>query len=137
MGELTVGERCFPETSELGALSLDEVFLYHDGARLFSCRNPETGALYVAVWAGDTDGTDLWIVAPVPQNRLQKLKQGKLDVRQVFMASPTGYVYMISVPADPALTSVQQAPISSLTDELLPEPGERLSVTLGEFDETA
>lgn len=122
-----MAELCFPETAQLGSLSLDEVFLYHNGPRLFSCRNADTGALYLAVWAGDISGGDLWIVAPISNWQMHRLKKGELDIREAFTSTPKGAVFKICVSSYGDLASVLQIPVSQLGEDLLPEPGERLS----------
>jgi hypothetical protein len=125
-----VAELCFPKTAQLGSLGLDEVFLYHDGPHLFSCRNAETGTLYIATWTGEVSGGDSWIVAPVSRRQLQRLKSGKIDIRELFASPPGDAVYKIFVSTSSDLANVEQTPASHLGEEFLPEPGERLSLSL-------
>jgi hypothetical protein len=120
-----LSEPCFPTTEELGDLSLDEVLLEYDGPRLFSCSNRATRRNYLVLWIGEENGADAWLLAPTSTQAIKKVRNGRLEVRQPFLASESGKVYKLSI-KDDTTAVVEHVPTSALTEDILPEVGERL-----------
>src|SRR5690242_17541072 len=95
-----MSEACFPRTEELGELSLDEILVEYDGPRLLSCSNRLTGATYLVLWIGHEHDSDSWLLAPTSTGIIEKVRRGRLEVRNPFVTSPSRKVYRLSIKDD-------------------------------------
>jgi hypothetical protein len=109
----------------VGNLSIDEIYEYFDGPRLFLAHNV-TGQRFLAVHA-DTDGArEMWLYAPLSPARVDMVRDGRVDLHDAFAKSESGGVWRIDYgPSGDDLTWVAREDIA---EDILPEKGERLAV---------
>jgi hypothetical protein len=69
-----------PEGTELGRLSLDEVFIDYEGPKLFSARNA-VGQRYLAVAVDDAEDWVVFLYVPVSPARYLSVRSGLLPLR--------------------------------------------------------
>jgi hypothetical protein len=77
------------------------------------------------VWIGEDDGVDSWLLAPSSSQAIDKVRDGKIEIRQPFVATKPGEVYKLSV-LGPTTAVVKKFSASALTEEMLPAKGERI-----------
>ncbi len=86
-----------PTTLILGKLEFIEVYDYYDQPCLFSCKNL-SGQIFISVWADSTDFVDIWLYAPVSTNRFKDIREGKVDLKDIFSNSEGSFVFEVSIP---------------------------------------
>lgn len=114
-----------PEKTRLGKLEYVDIYNQYDSRPcLFSCRNQD-GQNYLAVWVDETDNGDRWLYVALSPTRLKWLREKVIDIRSVFTAAVSGFVY--DVRTDRAgVSNAKMLSCSALTDDLLPVAGEFL-----------
>lgn len=110
------------ETTELGSLDILDVYVSYDGLRLFSCKD-SSGQVYVAVWVDESDASEVWLYAPVSQNRLTDLEAGTIDLHNIFTQTETGSVLQITKFHQPDHPRVEAIACSEIPPEWLPAQG--------------
>src|SRR5438309_314677 len=88
----------------VGELTVEEVFLYYDGPRMFVAKNA-VGQKYLVNCLPANDGSDSWLLSAVSDKRLSALRNGTLELRDVFAKPELGYVVNIIVGKDGSLLS--------------------------------
>jgi hypothetical protein len=110
--------------SPIGQLSVDEIYAYYDGPRLFTAKN-KGGQSFLVVHADETDAGDTWLLAPISTARSQRIREGGIDLHDAFANSETGGVWQ-AYEGGP-----QRAPewleSARIPADLLPDKGERLA----------
>lgn len=128
-----------PTSTILGVLTLLEVYSFYDVPRLFSCRN-RADQIFLAVWVDEREHGDTYLYAPLSQNRFAQIRSGGIDLATAFKESEDGFVFKVEhfFRSDESQNSVvEQVACADLSDDELPEPGERLALdtkTLPELD---
>jgi hypothetical protein len=108
-----------PQDTELGAITLVEVYLYYDRPCLFSCRN-EKGDLFLVLWIDQTSDSDRWLYAPFSEEVLDGTRSGDADLRSLFQNCPGNRVFDVEVFNDGRSSTLKTLNCSGLTDDLLP-----------------
>lgn len=115
----------------LGSLAIDEVYQYYDGPKLFSCSN-NVGQGFLCFWLGEVDEpcfADEWLYVPISKTRLNKVKTGKIDLRDACLGAEDGYVWIVRVTTELTQTdTVKSREASSLEDDNLPVIGTALRI---------
>ena len=93
-----------PEISLLGELKVEEVFAYYDFPRLFSCVDSK-GSFYFVISVEDLDDGWVWLYAPMSRERLEKIRWGKITLREAFLQTEGGIVYQVTIPRVDSLSS--------------------------------
>jgi superfamily II DNA/RNA helicase len=106
----------------VGELTVEEVFLYYDGPRLFVAKNP-VGQKYLVNCLPPNDGADSWLLSAVSDKRLAALRNGSLELRDVFTKPELGYVVNAVVGENGSLVSHSMRKPAQLQADDLPEPG--------------
>src|SRR5215469_13421970 len=106
----------------VGELTVQEVFLYYDGPRLFVAKNAVGQKFLVNSLAGE-DGSDTWLLSAVSDERLLGLKNGLIELRDVFTKPELGYVVDIMVGQGGLLLNHSKKKPAELQADDLPEPG--------------
>lgn len=119
-----------PKGSQLGRLSINEVYDYYDGPKLFTAKN-SSGTTYLAFWADQDGAGDVWLYVPISNGRLQKVKTGEVSLRNTFIESEDGFAFKIHTSFDGSTNRVDCVLGKEIDDELLPLPDDRLSITKG------
>ncbi len=78
----------------MGNLRLDEVFVWYDGPRLFTCSS-EAGQQYLAVFADEDDESEVYLYAPVSPFRIRAVRSGQLPLRAAFERPEDGHLYVV------------------------------------------
>lgn len=107
------------QNTELGVLSLIEVYVYYDRPRLFSCRSAE-GQFFLVLWIDETSESDRWLYAPVAKAVLNNIQSPDFDFRSPFQNTADGCVFDVEVFNDGRSTNLNKLSCSDLSDELLP-----------------
>jgi hypothetical protein len=113
-------------SKELGSVEVLDVYVEHDGPRLFSC-NDSRGQLYVAVWVDEIDSAEVWLFAPVTLQRLNELEADEIDLRRLFAETQSGNVLQVTSSHDAAPPSVATVDCAAIPEEWLPTAGASLS----------
>jgi hypothetical protein len=119
---------------KLNDLQIDEVFVFYDQPLLFSTKDKTSEDWYLALLIDSIDQEDHWLYAPISLERLEKVKNGQLDIRTVFSNSEPGFVYKVKTKTS-EWKLVEQIQCSELGDESLPMPDQFL--TSSEWGEEA
>lgn len=101
-----------------GALELEETFVFYDGPRLFTCR-AKAGALYLAMFADESESHEDWLIAAITQAQLDEAKDGFTDLRTLLTNATSRGAFLLRHDA----TSDQSAIVSVFAREI---PGQYL-----------
>lgn len=117
-----------PTNTLLGKLDLIEVYEYHDKPLLFACRNA-SGTHYVVVQIDADDEQEVWFYVSVSPMRFQQVRSGEIDLHDAFAKAEDGFVLGVKVFGDARMQAqVEMIPVDKLSDEQLPDAGERLNL---------
>ncbi len=110
----------------LGHLKFLEVYEEYDGPRLFSCRNA-AGQIYIVVWVNESPNQDIWLYAPVSSKRFSLIRTGTIELREVFLNTEDGYVFVVTIPYDQP-SEIKTIACNLIEDKWLIGPEERLNL---------
>ena len=79
-----------PVNTLLGQVELSEIYEYFDGPRLFSVRD-NAGGLCLAYWFDESEEATGWLYLPITENKLTRLRQQQLTLRQAYEEPETFY----------------------------------------------
>lgn len=122
--------------SLLGRLRIDEVFVRFDGPRLFSALN-EAGQRYMAVFAEETEDAEVFLYAPVSEDRYRAIRSGGLPLRAAFSDAQDGRVFVVTSSTEEADQRVEEWEAERLPSDWLPDDDATLSIptlTLSRFE---
>ncbi|MBR2505409.1 MAG: hypothetical protein IKB70_00505 [Bacilli bacterium] len=94
-----MNNKIFAKTKEHGNLFYDEIFIYYDGPCVFSVRNI-LGHRYISVLESITDSYDRYLLVPVSISRYVDFVRNKITIRNVFVESEAGGVFLLERMAD-------------------------------------
>ena len=80
-----------PKNSILGDLDIEEVFVFFDGPRVFTCRSL-TDQIYLAGWAEENLDSDLWLYLPISNARLKMIRSGAWPLKDAYL-NPEAEIY--------------------------------------------
>ncbi len=112
-----------PDNEVLGELTVQDIFVYFDGPRLFVAANA-AGQRYLVNCIDAEDTSDTWLAVAVSDRRLFALKDGAFEIRNAFNKPELGRVYELVVDkrSGDLIRVITRNP-NELPDEELPEPG--------------
>ncbi len=116
-----------PNSTILGRLELLEVYEEYDGPRLFACRN-SAGQIYLAIWVEKSLDSDIWLYVPVSKQRLEYIRSGGIDLRDAFLASEDGFVFIVKISILEDKASIEIKNSNELEDRWLPEANQYLEL---------
>lgn len=122
--------------SGLGRVRIDEVFLRFDGPRLFSAIN-EAGQRYIGVFVEETDDAEIFLYAPVSEDRYRAIRSGALPLRAAFSDAQDGRVFVVTSSTEEAGQVVEERGSETVPKDWLPDEDATLGVptpTLPRFD---
>jgi hypothetical protein len=77
----------------LGDLKMRKEYVYYDGPLIFSCEGRH-GQLYFAYWADvDVRERNRWLVVPVSPERLTRIEQGLVSLRDAILDPETTWIW--------------------------------------------
>jgi hypothetical protein len=106
----------------------EEVFLYYDQPVLFTVRNVVEDLLFLVVFADSSELFQIWLMAPVSEERMKQIKLGCVDLHDAFSNPEDGRVHVViesmywRYPARAISVKSELIP-----DKCLPDRGERLN----------
>lgn len=117
-----------PSPNFAEGLSVIESYQYFDRPVLFSCHDNQ-GRAYLAVWADESDeaNQETWVFTPVHEGVLNAVRSGGIELQAAFRNGLNGKAFLVHVDWDARSSSVEEINSADLTDDLLPEPGERVT----------
>jgi hypothetical protein len=116
-----------PSNTFLGRLRMVEVWDYYDGPRLFVAQNAAS-ALFVALWADQTDDIDTWLYVPVSEARLELIHAGRISLRDAYLRAEDGQVFECTVKRGIELLQLRPVEAVALNSEWLPPEDDRLAI---------
>ncbi len=121
-----------PSPNFAEGLSVIESYQYFDRPVLFSCHDSQSRA-YLAVWADESEDTnqETWVFTPVHEGILNAVRSGGMELQAAFRNGLNGKAFLVYVDWDTRSSSVEEVNSADLSDELLPEPGERVTLPSG------
>lgn len=113
-----------PESTMLGKLEIIEVYDFYDKPALFSCKN-RSGQIFIVLWIDSSEESDVWLYAPLSLDIFKDLREGKTELRNIFVNSEDAFVYKVVTPYEENL-SAEVTTVSSeqIEDDDLPMPGQ-------------
>ena len=102
-----------------------DVFMFYNRPLLYSCFD-QAGRLYLALLTDESALGERWLFARLSAERLELVAKGRIDTRAVFAGAEDGFVLEVVEDARGYLVSVEQIPVSDLTDDQLPLVGDRV-----------
>lgn len=111
-------------------LSVIESYQFFDRPVLFSCHD-RRGHAYLAVWADEKEDTDqeTWVFTPIHPGVLDAVRSGSIELQAAFRNGIDGRAFLVDVDWNTQSSTVREVSSSELSDDLLPEPGERVTPT--------
>ena len=118
-----------PSPNFAEGLSVIESYQYFDRPVLFSCHDNQRRA-YLAVWADESDeaNQETWVFTPVHEGVLNAVRSGGMELQAAFRNGLNGKAFLVYVDWDARSSSVEEVNSADLSDDLLPEPGERVTL---------
>ncbi|BAZ13386.1 hypothetical protein NIES4071_52250 [Calothrix sp. NIES-4071] len=116
-----------PQNTDLGELDIIEIYSYYNGARLFSCRNAALN-IYFALWIDEDTDFDLWLYVPVSPKRCQEIRSGEIDLRNAFLKSEDGFVFVVKIFFDNS-DMANYIKSEEIDKDWLPLPGDYLKLS--------
>lgn len=111
----------------LGKLTCLEVYDYYDKPLLFLCRNAAYH-LFLVVLAEEYDDQEVWFYVGLSRTRLNDIQSNRTDLHDAFFHAEDGIVYRIGLGTQhDVLVNFQIISSATLSEDLLPKPGEFLS----------
>lgn len=117
-----------PKNTSLGELEIEEIYEFYDIPRLFSCKN-KLGHIYLVISIEDLTVGWKWLYLPVSDSRLQKIRLGKITLRDSFKNAEEHFVYSALIYTDDSIMpEVKTVSCQDIPEQWLPEKGERLTL---------
>lgn len=112
--------------TDIGALTITEVFIRYDGPRVFSCLS-SAGQSYLCLFADETDDSDRWLLVPVSNSRMSAIRTGAISLRNAALTSEDGYVWLVTTGPQYATAGTERVPCDNIPTEYLPSENMALS----------
>lgn len=114
---------------QVGEVDLIEIYEFHDGPVLFSCRD-RTDQLYLVVLSEETRTDKVWLLTALSPRRFGLLRAGEVDLCSAFADAERGGVFRVRVPRGGGGTAATEwISGADLGRSQLPLPGEHLDPT--------
>lgn len=85
-----------PEGTQLGILTIIEIYHFYNMPVLFACRN-KAGNLYLATWTDERETEDLWLYTPLSVERFAQMRNGQIDLHDAFAYPEDGIAFEVHV----------------------------------------
>lgn len=116
-----------PIDTQLGRLRIDRVLDEYDGPRLFVAKN-SSGACFLALWVETVVEGELWIYAPISENRLRGLVSGAIPIRDIYTSASDGWIFRIILGDSGRIVKFSPVRLSELDLDELPPEGDVLHI---------
>ena len=116
-----------PQGTILGKLEPIEIYEFYDQPLLFSCRNA-SGDIFLVVSIDEDDDCETGLYVSMSPNRFNRICSGNIDLHDAFADAEYGTVFEVQTPYNTEKeVSVKSVPTHTLTQDMLPLPGEFLN----------
>jgi hypothetical protein len=109
-----------PLNTFLGDLKIIDTYNFYDFPRFFSVTN-DLEDIYLVYWFDETDFSDTWLYVCVSKARFEQVLSGKLDIRDAFILSETGTVFLLEVNFRNELLNCREENPLNIMDDLPPK----------------
>ena len=111
---------------DLGALTIDTVYFYYDGPRLFTVRS-ETGRVFMVSSAAETDHAEIFLCAPITPKQIEQVLSITGSMRDFLLGAEQGFLYVLSLSTHDRETTVNVGTVSvtELSEDWLPAQNPR------------
>lgn len=114
-----------PQNTLLGELTIDEVFTFFDGPRVFSCKSI-TDQRYLVGWAEENSENSFWLYLPISDLRFKMVRSGRWQLKTAYL-QPESRIYGAILHHDLSIPDkIIDLTFSDIKDEWLPADGFRL-----------
>lgn len=117
MQEEIKNERMFAKN--LHELKILKTYIYYDQPVLYSCIDTK-GQHYIAVLIDIKKDKEIWLYLPLSSERLNLIENNKINIKEAFMFSETGYVIEVEIYNNNEIKT-RIVSSSKLNEEDLPE----------------
>ena len=114
-----------PTDTFLGKLTIQAVYEYYDKPVLFVCRNA-VQTHYLVVLLDETAQSNVWLYVALSASRFALVQQGTITLRDAFKLAEDEIVYEVTTFGTGYPTQIRVLPTSALSNDELPNVGERL-----------
>lgn len=109
--------------SPFGPLTVDEVFVYFDGPRLFTC-DASSGDKFLSMFVDENERSEDWLFAAISAEEVQAAKVGDIDLRGLFSGSTKRGAYLVEFDTEADTSRIKRIFASHpIPNELLPASG--------------
>lgn len=113
----------FISVPNYGDLFYYHTYLFYDEPLIFSCVTKTHDYFFVSAVSPKVGSDFSWLAVPISSGRLFKIEKNEIEIREAF-TSPESILLRLDVCGE--VTSIDTISVDSLTEDLLPEPGEFL-----------
>jgi hypothetical protein len=101
-----------------------DILVWYDGPKTFTVGR-ESGTVFLAHWCCSSAELDRYLLVPIADAELDRLKAGTDPLRPALTDSPRHYV--LDLKADQSVAAVWRVRIQDVPDDVLPHPDARLN----------
>jgi Zn-dependent peptidase ImmA (M78 family) len=116
-----------PVGTQLGVLSITDIFVEYDGPKLFACIN-ELGQLYLSIFVDEDDESEWYVYAPQSAGRMRDLIAGHIGLRDAILKPSGPHVWAVRRSLESAGFEIKSIPASELPETWLPPADANLAV---------
>ncbi|NYF88569.1 hypothetical protein RBB79_03455 [Tunturiibacter empetritectus] len=119
----------FANGTILGRLKVLEIYEYYDGPRLFASSN-QLGSVFLVLWIRSIEAVDEYYVQTMSLQLFQKLRNGQVSLRDVFLGGENGGLILLEVSRQSGKEKTAYITGEQIEKALLPFQGELVKATL-------
>jgi hypothetical protein len=113
--------------SIFGELTIEEIFVYCEGPRLFKARST-SGREYIVLCVGESDDSDIYLYLEVSADRLCAVRSGQISLRETFRQPEAGLYRVDSIYNDEPRNEIMPVKPGEVPEDWLPAEGATLEV---------
>lgn len=106
--------------TQVGVLTVTEVYAEFDGPRLFACHN-SSGQLHLCMFVARDERGSRWMLIPMSWTRLAAVRSGRLSLREAMVRAEDGWVWIARTGYDIAIAPVDLLACVDIDPEYLPD----------------
>ncbi|WBB52418.1 DUF6575 domain-containing protein [Verrucosispora sp. WMMD573] len=116
-----------PVGTQLGVLSITDIFVEYDGPKLFACVNG-LGQRYLSILVDEDDESEWYVYAPQSVGRMRDLIAGRIGLRDAILKPSGPHVWAVRRSLESADFEIKSITASELPDTWLPPADANLAV---------
>ncbi|WP_433538357.1 DUF6575 domain-containing protein [Micromonospora sp. CA-249363] len=117
-----------PLGTQLGVLSITDIFVEYDGPKLFACVN-ELGQYYLSIFVDEDDESEWYVYAPQSAGRMRDLIAGRISLRDAILKPSGPHVWAVRRSLESVDFEIKSITASELPDTWLPPADANLAVS--------